>query len=263
MRAAFYYPWFPETWSVNGKHVFYHPLVGYYRSDDQAVVDAHIRAMDYAKITVAIVSWWGPSSPYNSRIPLLLDRIAALGSPLRVAFYYEKEGLPTNPTQAEVTSDLGYLKTAYGSHASTRKPLTVFVYNANDTTCAVAEKWMAANTVGAYINLKVIPSFQSCPSQPGGWHQYGPASREQNIGTAFAISPGFWRADLASNLPWLARDPAAWQQNVRDMVASGKAWHLITTFNEWGEGTAVEAATEWASASPFGTYLDALHNDGR
>ena len=260
MRAAFYYPWFPETWSVNGKHVFYHPLLGYYRSDDPAVVDAHIRAMDYAKIRVAIVSWWGPSSVYNSRIPLLLDRIAALGSPLRVAFYYEKEGFG-NPTQAEVTSDLGYLKTAYGSHASTRKPLTVFVYNADDTACSVADKWKAANTVGAYINLKVISGFQTCASQPGGWHQYGPASREQNIGTAFAISPGFWRADEASAR--LARDPAAWQQNVRNMVASGKPWQLITSFNEHGEGQGVEAATEWASASGFGIYLDALHNDGR
>jgi hypothetical protein len=36
----------------------------------------------------------------------------------------------------------------------------------------------------------------------------------------------------------------------------------VTTFNEWGEGTAVESATEWASPSGYGAYLDALHNDG-
>ncbi|MFL5761147.1 MAG: metallophosphoesterase family protein, partial [Thermomicrobiales bacterium] len=53
------------------------------------------------------------------------------------------------------------------------------------------------------------------------------------------------------------------QQNVRDMVASGAPWQLVTTFNEWGEGTAVESATEWQSGSGYGAYLDALHTNGQ
>jgi hypothetical protein len=46
------------------------------------------------------------------------------------------------------------------------------------------------------------------------------------------------------------------------MVDSGEDWQLITTFNEWGEGTATESAREWQSQSGFGEYLDALHYDG-
>ena len=46
------------------------------------------------------------------------------------------------------------------------------------------------------------------------------------------------------------------------MVASGAQWQLVTSFNEWGEGTAVESATEWSSPSGQGAYLDALHDDG-
>lgn len=46
------------------------------------------------------------------------------------------------------------------------------------------------------------------------------------------------------------------------MVASGAPFQLITTFNEWGEGTSIESASEWASASGFGTYLDILHANG-
>jgi hypothetical protein len=61
----------------------------------------------------------------------------------------------------------------------------------------------------------------------------------------------------------LARDTARFSKNVRDLVASKQPWQLITTFNEWGEGTAVESAKDWASASGFGTYLDALHNNGQ
>jgi hypothetical protein len=46
------------------------------------------------------------------------------------------------------------------------------------------------------------------------------------------------------------------------MIASRAPFQLITTFNEWGEGTAVESAQEWATSSGFGAYLDALHKDG-
>jgi hypothetical protein len=46
------------------------------------------------------------------------------------------------------------------------------------------------------------------------------------------------------------------------MVASEEPWQVITTFNEWGEGTAVESAAEWESQSGYGLYLDALHSDG-
>jgi hypothetical protein len=63
---------------------------------------------------------------------------------------------------------------------------------------------------------------------------------------SYSISPGFW---LKGNTMRLARDINRWSQNVRDMVASGANWQLVTTFSEWGEGTAVEPATQWASAS--------------
>jgi hypothetical protein len=42
------------------------------------------------------------------------------------------------------------------------------------------------------------------------------------------------------------------------MVASNAPWQLVTTFNEWGEGSAVEPASEWASPSGAGIYLDEL-----
>jgi hypothetical protein len=51
----------------------------------------------------------------------------------------------------------------------------------------------------------------------------------------------------------------AWETAAKDMVASRARFQLVTTFNEWGEGTAVESARQWQSASGFGTYLDTLH----
>jgi hypothetical protein len=45
------------------------------------------------------------------------------------------------------------------------------------------------------------------------------------------------------------------------MLTSNARFQLVTTFNEWGEGTAVESALEWASPSGFGAYLDVLHEE--
>jgi hypothetical protein len=44
-------------------------------------------------------------------------------------------------------------------------------------------------------------------------------------------------------------------------VATSKApFQLIISYNEWGEGTSVESATAWASASGHGLYIDILHD---
>jgi hypothetical protein len=63
--------------------------------------------------------------------------------------------------------------------------------------------------------------------------------------------------------PYLDRDLQRWSQDIRDMATSGQSWQLITSFNEWGEGTSVEGATQWATPSGQGAYLDALHAGAR
>lgn len=264
IRAAFYYPWYPATWTVDGSHVFYKPDLGYYASGDQAVVDRHIEAMGYAKVDVAIASWWGMKQQSEAeRWPLLMNRTLAAGSGLKWAAYYEKEGFG-NPTVAQIQADLDYLKENYADHQTyahvNGKPV-VFVYNADDTGCEVADRWAQASKGEWYVSLKVVGGYKSCAQQPATWHQYGPDSPAQrHTGCSFVVAPGFWRAD--ADAPLLARDPARFGQNVRDMVKSAEPWQLITTFNEWGEGTAVEGSEDWKSASGFGLYLDALHNDG-
>ena len=126
----------------------------------------------------------------------------------------------------------------------------------------MADRWLQANAAhDFYIVLKVFTGYQACASQPDGWHQYAPASASQRVvGHSYSISPGFWKADEPS--PRLARDLPRWKQNIQDQVASGEPWQLVTTFNEWGEGTAVEGASEWGPAGGKGIYLNNLHWDG-
>jgi Glycosyl hydrolase family 99 len=264
LHAAFYYPWFPQAWgNLSDPFTNYHPSLGYYSSDDASVIANHVDAMIYAHLDAGISSWWGQGeNTENTRFPAQLA--AANGRPFKWTLYYEKEGYG-DPTVSELTADLNYVKSKYANNSSylTRngKPV-IFVYGDGTDGCGMADRWKQANAaVGNtfYVVLKVFGGYTSCVSQPDGWHEYGPAGAvNDQPGYSFFISPGFWKKGEPA--PRLTRDPHRWKTNIVDMMNSHEPLQLVETFNEWGEGTAVESAQEWASSSGYGTYLDALHN---
>ena len=262
IRAAFYYPWFPQAWTQLSiyPYTYYTPLLGYYSSADLSIINQHINMMEYGKIQAAIASWWGQGQQTDTKIAGLLS--AAAGTRFRWALYYENES-QGDPSASQIQADLVYIHDHYGTDPSFLRvngKFVIFVYASPTDGCGMADRWKQANTIGAYIVLKVFPGYNNCSSQPDSWHQYSPAvASDQQGSTSFSISPGFW---LKGNDVRLPRDINRWTQNVKDMIASGAKWQLITTFNEWGEGTAVEPALEWPSASGYGQYLDALHFDG-
>jgi hypothetical protein len=122
----------------------------------------------------------------------------------------------------------------------------------------MASRWKQAQALfagqgggGVYVVLKVFQGYRTAPDQPDSWHQYGPAAAyDSQLPHSVSVSPGFWKVGES---PRLARDPARFEADVRRMAASGAAWQLVTTWNEWGEGTSVEPADQ------FGTsYVDIL-----
>src|ERR1044071_4611211 len=58
IRAAFYYPWFPESWTQQGIYPYtnYNPSSGFYDLTSQAILGQLI-AMQYAGIQAGIASW--------------------------------------------------------------------------------------------------------------------------------------------------------------------------------------------------------------
>lgn len=262
IRAAFYYPWFPQAWTQSGIYPYtnYTPSLDYYNSADLNIVKQHINMMQYGNIQAGISSWWGQGHHTDTKFAGLLS--AATGTNFRWSLYYENES-QGDPSVSQIQNDLTYIRDHYGNDPSFLRVngrFVVFVYSDTADACGMADRWKQANTVGAYIVLKVFPGYAACANQPDDWHQYAPAVAADQQGTiSYAISPGFW---LKGQTVRLARDINRWTQNVKDMVASGAKWQLVTTFSEWGEGTIVEPATEWASASGYGQYLDALHFNG-
>jgi hypothetical protein len=273
IRAAFYYSWFPEAWEQRSLFPYsrYRPALGLYDSGSREILAAQVRELGYGGVRAAIVSWWGPGEKSEQdRVPALLATAAATNPALRVALYYEKEG-SADPPVDEIVRDLRYATERYtvaGNQLRVDGRPVLFVYNADDQDCRVTDRWAAATAVvDVYLVLKVVPGWESCARQPDGWHEYGPAvafSRvaptDPAISGSVTISPGFWRAE--DDAPLLVRDLGRWRRDVATMVASGADWHLVTSFNEWGEGTSVEAAEEWAAPSGHGTYLDVLHTNG-
>ena len=261
LRGMFYYPWYPETWSVNSKPVKFVPDLGKYSSGDGSIVEEHIDAMEYAYTDISIASWWGPgTSKELSRMTLLMDKTIELNSSIKWTVYYEDE-MFRNPSIDTIRSDLDYLKKWFVWHpawANVDDKPVIFVYN--EAGCSVNERWMQAAKNDWYVVLKVFPGHTDCEFQPDSWHQYGPSTEYIHIkDVSTGISPGFWRADMDEpKLPRVSRDKFC--ENTKKMVEAGEDWQLITTFNEAGEGTLVEASSDnWGSDTKYGYYLDCLN----
>lgn len=268
IRAAFYYPWFPEAWNQQGFNPFtnYTPSLGFYDSGSVSVIQNHIRAMTYGNIKAAILSWWGQGSKTDQRVATILSATPGSSNPnFRWSIYYENESMG-DPAVSQLQSDIAYIGDHYGKDASFLRingKFVIFVYSDGNDACGMADRWAQANNAlgnPAYVVLKVFAGYRTCASQPNSWHQYSPAvPTDDQKGYSYAISPGFWKKGDAVRL---ARNLSTWVADVKAMVTANEPWQLVTTFSEWGEGTSVESAQEWASASGYGQYLDALHDNG-
>ena len=234
-------------------------MLGNYSSIDDALIDAQLRLIAKAHLTAMISSWWGQGEHSDTSFAHILGRSERAGSPyqaLRWSLYYEQES-QGDPSVGQIASDLNYLKTQYfgqpGFLRVNGKPV-IFVYADGGDNCGMVDRWNQAKAQvsgGVYVVLKVFSGFANCTNQPDSWHQYSPAVAYSLQGSYSAsVSPGFWMIGQSIRL---GRDLNTFTSNVRNMVASHANWQLVTTWNEWGEGTAVEPAMEFG-----GGYVDAL-----
>lgn len=261
IRAAFLYPWFPNAWRQGGIDPFtnFTPSFGRYSSSDPALIRRQLDLAGTAHLDAFIASWWGQGHHTDQAMPSLLDTTVAADSPnrsLKWSIYYEPEG-QGDPTVAELVDDLRYLSESYFSHPAylrvDGRPV-VFVWAEGSDGAEMAGRWAEAKAQfggDVYVVLKVYSGYRTTPDQPDSWHQYGPAVAYDEQGSYSAtVSPGFW---LVGEGPRLGRDVARFERDVVRMNEAGTFWQLVTSWNEWGEGTAIEPAEEFGLA-----YIDAL-----
>ena len=261
IQAAFFYPWFPNAWDQAGIYPYtnYTPSLGLYDSRDDAVIDEQLRLAASAHIEAFISSWWGQGHHTDTAFQYILSRSERVDSPypnLRWAIYYENES-QGDPTVSQIVSDLQYLANNYFQHSGylrvDGRPV-VFVYADAADGSGMADRWAQAKAQfgsNIYVVLKVYSGYRNDPNQPDSWHQYAPAvAYDSQLPYSVTVSPGFWKV---GEVPRLSRDPARFELDVQRMAASGAFWQLVTAWNEWGEGTSVEPATEFGN-----TYIDIL-----
>ena len=259
MRAAFYYPWYPEQWEAAGHR--YTPLLGLYDSGRPEIITAHVNQMQYADIDAGIWSWWGKGSPTDRRFGDALDIAAAYG--FKWAVYYEADWNGKASYFWRVKPDLKYLRYNYFSHPAylkiDGKPV-VFVYTPGGTQ-STAKKWLTARKdFGLYVSITDYPDWWASGMPFDSWHGYRPASRGfavQANGRMYAvsISAGFWAAWEPE--PRLARNFAEWQYAVSLMKMANPDWELVY-FNEHGEGTIIEPSDALCDQYLCSDYLGSL-----
>jgi acid phosphatase type 7 len=267
VRAAFYEPISAESWlQVSPPYSHYTPVLGPYDSALATTVQQQVAWMEYANMDAGIAYWDGQGSPTDSRIGGILG--ASAGSSVKWALDYRGEQL-TDPSVLETQNDLEYINARYASQSSYLRiggSPVLFVRGGAGDTCDMADRWQAANTLGFYIVLTVVPGYTSCAAQPNSWYAFAPDTAESHTpGYSYSISPGAWSSD--AELPQLARLPwPRWKRSIERMVASNEPLQLVTTWNDWAGGSAVEPAVEWVSpgcvtsgdACP-GIYVNRLH----
>jgi hypothetical protein len=259
IRAAFYYPWYTGHWRTVSQTNFT-PQMGFYRSSSRRVIRRHIRAMQYGQIDAGISSWWGRRT-YTDRVFRRMLRVAAKKR-FRWAVFYEAEGYG-DPSSSQIRKDLRYIKRRYAhkrGYLRVKGRFVVFVWATGGDTCEMAARWRAANNVRAFVALKIFPGYDHCRPRPSLWFEYAPVQRRINVAPdSFTVSPGFWKKGESARM---GRSVSEFRRAVRKMVRTRARFKLITTFNEWMEGTAVEGAREWRGR-PYGDYLRVLHRTPR
>ncbi len=302
-HATFFYLWYKNPssngswsyWNNNGNippitwfsHYIpdaipeeFDPSYELYGTNDYDIFRWQLEKLAEAKQEVALASWWGPGTNEDMALGNIInDFMRRPDNPypnLRWAIYYEDEGFE-DPSGSTLVSDLQYIQENFAQspyYLRVNGNPVVFVYaGPNDAPGTMTQRWAQANQQfgnGFYIVLKVFPGFESDPNQPDSWHQYAPALRfDVHAPYSAFVSPGFWLDD--GSLPRLPRDLTAFSAAVQSLVFSNVTWKLLETWNEWGEGTAVEPGQQVIldtagrevidpNGVPFGnTYVDVLN----
>ena len=276
---AFYYPWYgtPEGpsaqwvhWNPNRAHhdSAHDPAYGLYDSNDPDTVRRHIREAKSAGIDGFIASWWGPHSFEDRAFDVLIE--VAEQEDFSVTIYYE-----IAETTIEMVTDLDDFLSRHGDspallRADDRPVIFFYVRVMLAFTPAQFESAFAQLEDRGHPLFSVADGLHSDYLRVfDGIHIYNPVG----IGTSEAASayrsasllarakarlfaatiiPGYDEAYKAAHLTYLDREDGDTYRAYWSLArASSPHWILITSYNEWHEGSEIEPSLEYGT-----TYLE-------
>ena len=193
---------------------------------------------------------WGGQGTHNegTRLPAALDAAATTNLRVTIAYGPEQAG---DPSSAQIDADLASLGPRLSADSWLHidgKPV-VFVPGDASDGCSTTARWAAASARSStYLVEQWFAGAESCPSQPDDWYDADPTTHATvHLPYSDAISPGWWPAGDAS--PGFARDLSQWHDDLVAMQSSAARWHLITSFNDFADGTSIEPTDEYGHAA--------------
>jgi hypothetical protein len=256
------------------------PLLGAYDSHDAVIVEKQVETARAAGITGFIASWWGPGSFEDSGMPLLLA--AAAKHKLSVSAYYEKiAGDDAASRIKAAVGDIDYLLTHYGTDKAWLraggKPV-LFVYGRALHELSPVD-WQEVTVQVRRDNLGGVvliadsldPGFVSAfdgastynitgqtqhksPAEIRAWAFVAylkmiAAAGPGKISTV-TIIPGYDDRKTGRPPPRPVTDRwggETYRELWQAAIAAAPDYVLITSWNEWHEGSEIEPSVEYGS----------------
>jgi len=252
----------------------HYPSIGPFDSRDPKVVARHMELAKRAGIDGFIVSWWGKGSFSDRAMSVILDEAAKRG--IEISVYYERTHRPGDPKAA--VGDLLYILKSYGSHKAfqklNKKPV-IFIYG---RAMGQLEKSRWASVL-AEVNRAYPGGFVAIADGFSrtwarifdGIHIYncagflakGPLDEalntvEKRYSDAIALAENFARISAVTVIPGyddtkirrpglkVERLDGRLYKQMWDMaIKLDPDWVLITSFNEWHEGSEIDTSLEY------------------
>jgi uncharacterized protein YraI len=272
---AFYYAWYDQNTWTSGLPADQPAQT--YASGDRAAVERHVNQAQAAGIDALIQSWYGPREQDNqteTNFRTLLDVAAAHG--FHAAVDVEVAG-PFFPDKAAVTDALRYLLSTHAQNPAylryQGKPVIFFWRQGRfnpDEWAAIraqvdpdhASLWVAEGVDIAYQAVFDGHHLYSVAWSPdvgrtlNDWgtrvRRYASQNGLERLWVATAM-PGYddTRTDRADAFRVDRRAGEYYRQTWAAAAASQPDWVVITSFNEWIEGTMIEPGQSYGEL-----YLD-------
>jgi hypothetical protein len=251
-----------------------YPILGAYDSHDLKVIDQHCRWAKAAGIDGFIVSWWGHNDYTDRAMAKILDGCQRHG--LSACIYYET--VPRPQTAETAAEDIVKVLNKYGEHPAhlkvNGKPV-VFVYGRalnelgltgwleavklinqkyHGGVTAIGDQFSYGagrtfdglhtyNTAGSLRGLTPAAARTWASQTYRSWVQL--ADQAGKI-SAITVIPGY--DDTKIRKPGLAvkrHDGELYRVQWEEAIKADPHWVLVTSFNEWHEGSEIEPSLEY------------------
>ncbi len=252
----------------------HYPARGAYDSHDPAIIDWQIQSARTNGVTGFISSWWGRDGFEDRVVPLLLDRAGKQN--FKISIYWETAPGSGSEQVARAVTDVAYLLNHYGKHPAflkvSGKPV-IFVYG-RVLDQVPLESWPAiikGARAKAGVFLLIADGYDVNYGRLfDGLHTYNiagliagksPAELRLAITSAYVNSvrtarrfgriscltvvPGYDDTKIRKPGLKVNRGDGGVYRALWDQAIKAKPdWVLITSWNEWHEGSEIEPSFE-------------------